>query len=231
MDRLRFVCCCLQSQSSEEETQPILGAPASARTFHSSHNDGQCGSGRVTVRHVGVPDLDQRFTDFAETFNHQQEHYECMQEKRRALLYRYRCAPDSSLSECLQKIKDEHDEHQISLQMKGFDFSLAVTPDDPVPDKLKQTRENIKELCQAVKAIMGAELKLEKMMTWLLNSEKSLSEKVNTEAKTHQDSKRLGDNLKENLHETSRAKVLSPRYKEEAGKLFDEVALLSGVQN
>lgn len=64
------------------------------------------------MRHVGVPDLDQRFTDFAETFNHQQEHYECMQEKRRALLYRYRCAPDSSLSECLQKIQDEHGESE-----------------------------------------------------------------------------------------------------------------------
>ncbi|MCJ8746129.1 hypothetical protein PDJAM_G00138140 [Pangasius djambal] len=230
MSCLSSLCCCLRSQSSEEERQPILGAPESARRSHSLPDDSQHRNDRITVRRVGVPDLDQRFTDFAETFKKQQEHYECMQEKWKTLMYRYRCAPDSSLSECLQKIKDEHDDHQISLQMKGYDFSLAVTPDHPMPDKLKRTQENIKELCQAVKAIVAVGPKLEEMINWLLKSEKSLTKKVNEEAKTHQESKRLGGNLKDNLREASRAKDLSPRYREEAGKLFKEVALLSGVE-
>ncbi|KAF4073742.1 hypothetical protein AMELA_G00246730 [Ameiurus melas] len=229
MNCLSSLCCCPQGLSSEEERQPILGAPESARISRSPTYDSQCRSGRVIVRHVGVTDLDQRFSDFAETFNKQQEHYECMQEKRKTVMYRYRCAPDSSLTECLQKIKDEHDDHQISMQMKGYDFSLAVTPDDPAPDELKRTQENIEELCQAVKAIVAAGTKLEEMINWLLKSEKRLTQKVNTEAKTHQECIRLGGNLRENLREASRAKELSPRYREEARKLFNEVALLSGV--
>lgn len=83
---------------------------------HDTHNVFCSGSpdriGMITARHVGVPDLDQRFTDFAEMFNTQQENYECMQEKRKTLMVCYCCAPDSSLSECLQKMKDEHSESE-----------------------------------------------------------------------------------------------------------------------
>lgn len=61
-----------------------------------------------------MPDLDQRFNDFAEMFNKQQEHYERMQDKLKTLMCHYHCAPDSSLSECLQKIKDEHGESENS---------------------------------------------------------------------------------------------------------------------
>lgn len=122
------------------------------------------------------------------------------------------------------------DDHQISLQLKGYDFSLVMTPDDQVPEKLKQTHENITELCQAVKAIVALGPKLEEMINWLLISEKSLIQKVNTEAKAHQESTRLGGNLRENLREASRAKELSHHYREEAGKVFLEVAMLSGVQ-
>ncbi|KAK2836285.1 hypothetical protein Q7C36_014154 [Tachysurus vachellii] len=227
---MSFLCCCFQSHSSEEERQHILGAAQSARIPHPSPKASLDRIGMITARHVGVPDLDQRFTDFAEMFNTQQESYECMQEKRKTLMVRYCCAPDSSLSECLQKMKDEHNDHQIILQLKGYNFGLAVTPDDSVPDKLKQTQENIKELCQAVKAIMALGPKLEEMINWLLNSEKILTQKVNAEAKTHQESTRLRGNLRENLREASRAKRFSPRYREEAGKLFNEVAMLSGIK-
>ncbi|TSO47170.1 hypothetical protein Baya_10132 [Bagarius yarrelli] len=231
------------------------------RCFENSSSEEEGRRGRITTRQVGVPDLDQRFNDFAETFNKQQENYECLQEKWQTLMSSYKCAPNSSLSECLQKIKDEHpfpilffdnipkpnfdktpsvtftqtpppplEDHQISLQMKGYNFSLAMTPDDPIPDKLKQTQENIKELCQAVKAIVALGPKLEEMINWLLNSEKSLIQTINTEATTHQESTRLGSNLRENLSEALRAKELSPHYREEARKRFNEVAVLSGVE-
>lgn len=107
---------------------------------------------------------------------------------------------------------------------------MAMTPDDLVPDKLKQTQENIKELCQAVKAIEAASSKLEELINWLLKSEMSLTQRVNEEAKTHQESQRLGGNLRENLREAARAKELSPRYREDARKLYKEVALLCGIQ-
>lgn len=116
------------------------------------------------------------------------------------------------------------------MQLKGYDFSLVVTPDDLLPDQLKRTQENIKEMCKAVKAIAALGPKLEEMINWLLKSKESLTEKVNQEAKTHQESKRLGGNLSENLRVASRAKELSPLYRKEVGKLFDEVALLSGAK-
>ncbi|KAK3532526.1 hypothetical protein QTP86_023749 [Hemibagrus guttatus] len=227
---MSFLCCCLQSQASEEERQPILGEAQSARISHLPPEGFQNRSDRIIARRVGVPDLDQRFTEFAEMFNKQQENYECMRERLKTLMHHYRCAPDSSLSDCLQQMKVEHYNRQIFLQLKGYDFSLAVTPGDLLPDKLKQTQENIKELCQAAKAIMSLGPKLEEMINWLLKSEQSLTDKVNAEAKTHQESTRLRGNLRENLHEASRAKELSPHYREEAGKLYNEVARLSGVK-
>ncbi|KAL7826868.1 hypothetical protein AOLI_G00320770 [Acnodon oligacanthus] len=190
-------------------------------------------------------------------FNKQQEHYECMEEKRKTLMYRYRCSVDDSLSDCLKKMKDEHgeaqalgellkdellppdgssssqagnqDTHQVKLQMKGYDFTLVVMPEDEVPDKLKWTQENVSELCKAAKAVVAVGTKLQEMINWLLKAEESLTAQVREAAETHQEQKRLGGNLQENLREARRAKELSPRYREEAGKLLNEAALLSGV--
>ncbi|XP_036423440.1 uncharacterized protein si:ch73-345f18.3 [Colossoma macropomum] len=224
----RFFCCC-QSGSSPEERQPLIGEPESARQSRPPSNGSAQRSGNVVARHVGIPDLDQRFADVAETFNKQQEHYVCMEEKRKTLMYRYRCSAGDSLSDCLKKIKDEHDTHQVRLQMKGYDFTLVVTPEDEVPDKLKRTQENVSELCKAAKAVVAVGTKLQEMINWLLKAEESLTEQVKEAAATHQDQKRLGGNLQENLREARRAKELSPRYREEAGKLLNEAALLSGV--
>ncbi|KAK3512069.1 hypothetical protein QTP70_030141, partial [Hemibagrus guttatus] len=159
------------------QRQPILGEAQSARISHQPPEGFQNRSDRIIARRVGVPDLDQCFTEFAEMFNKQQENYECMRERLKTLMHHYRCAPDSSLSDCLQQMKVEHYNRQIFLQLKGYDFSLAVTPGDLLPDKLKQTQENIKELCQAAKAIMSLGPKLEEMINWLLKSEQSLTDK------------------------------------------------------
>ncbi|XP_062846883.1 uncharacterized protein si:ch73-345f18.3 [Trichomycterus rosablanca] len=180
------------------------------------------------VRYVGKADLDHRFSEFGETFEKQQKNFESMKEKRQNLMDSYHCSPDDSLSKCLQKIKEEHYIHQVQLQMKGYDFSLTVTPDDNVPDKLKQTQENIKELCQAVKAIMAVGPKLEAMTSWLLKEQNRLTVEVKEEAKTYQDAVRLGDNLKGNLQVVSQAKQLSPLYRKQATKICKEVAELSG---
>ncbi|KAI4885239.1 hypothetical protein NFI96_012609, partial [Prochilodus magdalenae] len=208
---------------------PLVTQPESARQPrpHTHGSAEKCGM--ISARHVGVTEFDQRFADLVETFNGQYEHYEVMEEKRKTLMYRYRCSTDAGLSECLQKIKDEHDKHHVRLEMKGYDFTLVVTPEDGVPDKLKRTKENISELCQAAKSVVAVSTKLQEMINWFLKAEESLTRQVNEAAATHQDRKRLGGNLKENLKEARRAKELSPRYREEAGKLLNEAALLSGV--
>lgn len=113
--------------------------------------------------------------------------------------------------------------------MKGYDFTLTVTPDDNVPDKLKQTHENVKELSQAVKAIRAVGPKLEEMISWLLKERNRLTIEVKEEAKTYQDAIRFGDNLKGNLEAVSQAKQLCPFYRQQASKLFNEVTELSGL--
>lgn len=121
------------------------------------------------------------------------------------------------------------DTHHVRLQMRGYDFTLEVTPEEDVPEKLKRTQENVRELCQAVKASVSVSTMLQEMIDWLLKSEETLTQQVREAATTHQDKQRLGGNLRENLQEVRRAKELSPHYREKAGKLLNEAALLSGV--
>ncbi|XP_066531676.1 uncharacterized protein si:ch73-345f18.3 [Hoplias malabaricus] len=223
--------CCREFESSSDERAPLIMPAGSARSRRPSHNGSglEQRSGRIIIRRVGVPDLDQRFEEFAETFNKQHEHYECMEEKRNTLVFRYRCSSGDSLSQCLKKIKDEHDSHHVHLQMKGYDFTLVVTPETEIPDKLKRTQENITELCQAAKAVVAVGTKLQELISWLLKAEETLKQQVKEKAGSHQEQRRLAGNLQQNLQEARRAKDLSPRYREEAGKLLNEAALLSGV--
>ncbi|KAG9278963.1 hypothetical protein AMEX_G4423 [Astyanax mexicanus] len=223
-------CCCCPRSSTEEETEPLLGAPGSARQHHLSQPNGsEQKHGEITARRVGVPDLDERFADVEVTFNKQYEDYKQMEDRRKTLLHRYRCSPGDSLSKCLKKIKDEHDTHHIQLQLKGYDFSLAVTPEDTVPDKLKRTQENVRELSQAAIAVVSVGTKLQELASWILKKEKTLIQQVTEAAPTHQEKQRLVGNLQENLREVSRAKEQSLQYRVEAEKLLNEADLLSGV--
>lgn len=69
-------------------------------------------TGRLVMRRVCVPELDQRFSDMAETFNEQHRCYEVMVQHIRNLQQTYDCAHDDILTfaECLGKIRDEHGE-------------------------------------------------------------------------------------------------------------------------
>lgn len=57
-----------------------------------------------------MPELDQRFSDMAETFNQQQERYEVMVRHIRNLRQIYGCNHNDglALTECLGKIIQEH---------------------------------------------------------------------------------------------------------------------------
>ncbi|KAI7799231.1 hypothetical protein IRJ41_020606, partial [Triplophysa rosa] len=225
--------CCFSSRSEDEEREPLLQSknqnqPESARSRPTA-NDTRQKTGSFTARHVDVPDLDLRFKDVAETFNKQQENYKQMKEMLRCISHRYQLSTNDSLSQCLKKMKEEHDQPYISLEVKGYDFTLVVRSEAEIPDRLKRTQEDITELSKAAKGVMSVGTKLQEMIDSLLQAEEGITRQVEEAQSSHQERKRLVDNLKENLREAKRAKELSPKYRNEAGDLLKEVAQLSGI--
>lgn len=112
-------CCCFYCENYNNETQPLLvprppeqNGAASARQTLSAHSDGRTvqRSGKLMMRRVGVADLDQRFSDVAETFNEQQHRFETTVRLLCNLQKRYCCSQCGTLalSEVLRKIRDEH---------------------------------------------------------------------------------------------------------------------------
>ncbi|XP_042601274.1 uncharacterized protein si:ch73-345f18.3 isoform X2 [Cyprinus carpio] len=225
--------CCFSSPDGDDEREPLIQSnnktPAeSARPPRPANNVDQR-SGSFTARCVGVSGLDERFTDVAETFNKQQEHYESMNNKLQTLASHYHCPINDSLSECLRKIKEKHELCHISLEVKGYDFSLMVRSEAEIPSELKRTQENVNELSRAAKSVISVSTKLHKMIDSLLRDEDSMVSQIKDAESRHQEQRRLVDNLRENLREARRAKELSPKYREEAGNLLNEAALLSGI--
>ncbi|KAA0709936.1 hypothetical protein E1301_Tti020260 [Triplophysa tibetana] len=186
-------------------------------------------TGSFSARHVDVTDLDLRFKDVAETFNKQQENYKQMKEMLQRISHRYQLSTNDSLSQCMKKIKEKHDQPYIGLEVKGYDFTLVVRSEAEIPDGLKRTQEDITELSKYAKGVMSVGTKLQEMIDSLLQAEEGITRQVEEAQSSHQERKRLVDNLKENLREAKRAKELSPTYRNEAGDLLKEVAKLSGI--
>ncbi|XP_048059604.1 uncharacterized protein si:ch73-345f18.3 isoform X3 [Megalobrama amblycephala] len=239
---LKMGCCC-SCPSGDDEREPLLqsnrktrteSGPAvneiqSARTSHPANADAVKKTDRFEARRVGVSDLDERFSDVAETYNKQHEDYETMKNKLQTVANRYKCPTNDSLSQCLKKIKEEHANCHISLEVKGYDFTLMVRSEAEIPNDLKRTQENITELSKAAKAVISVATKLQEMIDWLLKAEDTMTKQVEAAESRHQERKRLVDNLKENLREVRRAKEKSPKYRKEAGNLLNEAAVLSGI--
>ncbi|XP_077050970.1 uncharacterized protein LOC143701518 [Siphateles boraxobius] len=226
--------CCCSSPGEVDEREPLLQSNSktqteSARQSRPAANGIDQKTGRFTARHVGVNDLDERFNDVAETFNKQQEHYETVKNMLQTVANRYKCPTDDSLTQCLKKVKEEHENCYISLEVKGYDFTLMVRSEAEIPNALKMTKDNITELSKATKAIISVATKLQEMIDWLLKKEDSMTKQVESTENNPQDKKRLLDNLKENLREARRAKETSPKYRKEAGNLLNEAAVLSGI--
>lgn len=62
------------------------------------------------MRRVGVPELDKRFSDMAESFNEQFEHYEAMVRHIHNVRQVYGCnhSDGLTLAECVGRMRDEH---------------------------------------------------------------------------------------------------------------------------
>lgn len=67
-------------------------------------------NGRLRMKRVCVSEMDQRFSDMAETFNQQQERHEAMVRHIKNVRQLYGCNDSDSLAlaECVGKIREEH---------------------------------------------------------------------------------------------------------------------------
>ncbi|KAJ8397296.1 hypothetical protein AAFF_G00441300 [Aldrovandia affinis] len=229
-----LLCCCSSclptsddSAQSSEERQPLLQAE-SARLSRAPVQDVSKQNGRLSAKLVGVTELDRQFADIADTFNQQQEHYETMTAALGALGQRYGCSHRNGLSECLQGMRAEHSAVQLSLQMKGYDFTLVAS--GPEPGGLQWAQQQVSGLCRAAKAITAAGPRLQGMIGWALQEEEELGRRVRDGSPAYQEQRRVEANLRENLQAVRRVGELSARYRLEAGALFNEAAQLTTVQ-
>lgn len=247
---IRFpFCCCFSRENPDNERQPLLGSRCSeqngaesARRTRSAHIDGQTvkQSGQLVMRRVGVPELDQRFMDVADTFNEQQHRYETTVQLLSTLQQRYGCSQCGALalSEVLGKIRDEHAaKYRISLKINGYDFSLCVVPvrsesenaePEPLPPHLQIVKDEFKSVSQSAKATISKGTALQELIGWLLRSRDHMAEQVKGAAVTYQEQGRLVENLEGNIKEVVRAKEWSMEYRQKAGKIFIEAADLAG---
>ncbi|CAL8294094.1 unnamed protein product [Merluccius merluccius] len=247
-------CCCFSGETDDDERQPLLQPPRptdpstteSARRIRPSPPDAatRTHGGRLEMRRVGLSELDQRFSDVAETFHEQREHHEAMARCVAHLRQCYGCNHDNTLllSDCLKKIRVEHGTHyRIALQMKGYDFSLSAVPlqesgedgdnrPPPVPGRLQSAQDALRGVSQAAKMTVSVGTKLQELIGWLLRSEERLAEQVAKAAPTYQERQRLEENLQNNLRETRRGRQLSLEYKQSAGEVLNEAAQLAGVE-
>ncbi|XP_010871646.2 uncharacterized protein si:ch73-345f18.3 [Esox lucius] len=239
-----FCCCCVTPSEDTDERQPLLHPnlsevkkPESARKPRPAPTVSR--SGQLIQKRVGVNDLDQRFSDVAETFNLQQESYNVMKEHIISLLHTFDCNDDSTLSltECVRKIKKEYeDTYRVTMVINGYDFSLSVVPlksasevEEYLPRRLRLAQEKLRSISHSAKAIGAAGTKLQELIDWLLNTGEQMAEQVREAALTHQERCRLEENLVETIQEVRRARELSQGYRQQAGEVQNEVAQIAGL--
>ncbi|KAL7381210.1 hypothetical protein ABVT39_002176 [Epinephelus coioides] len=245
---LRFLCCCCFSgeNSANDERQPLLhptpsdlNGAGSARRTRSAHSDAHIVRriGKLVMRRVCVPELDQRFTDMAETFNEQHERHEAMVRHINNVRQIYGCNRNDTLtlSECMGRIRDQHDSrYRVTLKLKGYDFSLDVvsvdeSEEEPLPPHLRLAQDEVKGISESAKATISKGATLQEMTGWLLRSKDQMAEQVNAAAASYQEQGRLNENLEENMKEVRRAKELSLGYRQQAGEVLTEAAEIAGA--
>ncbi|XP_040909704.1 uncharacterized protein si:ch73-345f18.3 [Toxotes jaculatrix] len=245
---LRFLCCsCFSSENSANERQPLLqprppdlNEPASARQIPPARSETVRRTGRLVVRRMDVPELDHRFSDVAETFNKQQEHYEAMVQHISSLRQSCNCAQGNTLAfaDCVGTIREEYKAtYKVSIKMNGYDFSLSVVPvgsegkheDEPLPPCLKLAQNELRGTSESARATISKGTKLQELFAWLLRSRDEMAEQVKGAASSYQDQGRLTNNLEENIKEVRRAKELSMGYKQRAGEVLTEAAQVAGA--
>ncbi|XP_053302172.1 uncharacterized protein si:ch73-345f18.3 [Pleuronectes platessa] len=246
MPRLLCCCCCVPRQNSgDDERQPLLQPRASDLNEAGSARQIPPASSAQTIRRiasmvmrrVGVPELDQRFSDVAETFNEQQQNYEAMVRHISSLRQNCDCGHSDTLAiaECVGKIREQHHAtYKVSLKMNGYDFSLSVVPDsnreeEPLPPRLKLAQDELRGTSESARATISRGTTLQELFAWLLRSRDQMAEQVKGAAPSYQEQGRLSENLEENMREVRRAKELSVGYRQRAGEVLTEAAQIAGA--
>ncbi|XP_034456532.1 uncharacterized protein si:ch73-345f18.3 [Hippoglossus hippoglossus] len=249
MHRVLCCCCCVPGQhSGDDERQPLLQPSTSDPNEAGSARQipPACSAqtvrriGRLVMRRVGVPELDQRFSDVAETFNEQQQNYEAMARHISSLRQNCDCAHSDTLvfAECVGKIREEHHAtYKVSLKMNGYDFSLSVVPmgldsnreEEPLPPRLKLAQDELRGTSGSARATISRGTTLQELFAWLLRSRDQMAEQVKGAAPSYQEQGRLNENLEENMREVRRAKELSVGYRQRAGEVLTEAAQIAGA--
>lgn len=107
-------------------------------------SDAHSVNGKMVMKRVGVQELDQRFSDIAETFNKQHEHYETMVRRIRNVRQIYGCNSNDTLAltECVMKIRGEHGKiysEPVKATYQHFQFVYFVS--FPSKSPLQSLRE------------------------------------------------------------------------------------------
>lgn len=95
-------------------------------------SDAHSVNGKLAMKRVGLQELDQRFSDVAEMFNEQHEHYETMVRRIRNVRQIYGCSSNDTLAlaECVMKIREEHGEinpEPVKAAYQRFQFVYSVS--------------------------------------------------------------------------------------------------------
>nr|XP_019946159.1 PREDICTED: uncharacterized protein LOC109631721 [Paralichthys olivaceus]XP_019946160.1 PREDICTED: uncharacterized protein LOC109631721 [Paralichthys olivaceus] len=245
----QLLCCCVSSPNSgDDERQPLLQPRTSDLNEAGSARQipAACSAqtvrriGRLVMRRVNVPELDQRFSEVAEIFNEQQQSYEALVRHISSLRQNCDCAHSDTLgiADCVGKIREEHQAtYKVSLKMNGYDFSLNVVPvgldgeceEESLPRRLKLAQEELRGTSESARATISRCTTLHELFNWLLRNRDQKAEQVKGAAPSYQEQGRLSENLEENMRNVRRAKEMMAEYKQRAGEVLTEAAHIAGA--
>ncbi|XP_006129214.2 uncharacterized protein LOC102460359 isoform X1 [Pelodiscus sinensis] len=223
-----FFCCCHCFSATSGEREALTAQCPKQLRRDIGGADVFSKEGNLTMKLVNVLEIDTLFSDIAETFNKQHGDHWAMKEAIQRLKEDSGCAPTSSLTTCIEHIKQKYGTCKAQVQMEGYTFSL-VAEEKEVPEKLEQAQRQVGELNHATKRVIATEMKLQEMVLSVLQSQKQLEETVKAANPEYLDQVRLNVNLRENFQKVSVAKELAKQYGEDASKVMKEMAQLAGL--
>ncbi|XP_032807254.2 uncharacterized protein LOC116940946 isoform X2 [Petromyzon marinus] len=205
--------------------------PASAEAL--DRHGGEEDRGRaLTVRAVGVPDVDSRVTDAAETFANLQAEHMGVARARQDLCKSACCGSAASqhgLAECLRNLELRH-ETALKMELKGYNFSLVMKDGGvDMPTSVQEAARLVSELSTRARAFLGMSTRLDEMMAALLRTESTISKEVTETNRDYADNVRAHDNMQRSLAELRRGRKDVARYKQEINSLLLQVAQIAGV--
>ncbi|GCC17975.1 hypothetical protein chiPu_0017752 [Chiloscyllium punctatum] len=207
------------------QQEPLM-IPQSARQLRRPTEVMSGKDGKISAKIVNVAELDQCFANVVDTFNHQHSNYITLCEFTRLLK---ECCQCNVLTDCFQTLQHEHRDFTVKLNMRGYNFSLSVQPNQSIPRQLLLAQQYTKELCTSTKSILAADPKLQEMINSMLQTEDQHLEMVKHLNESYQERTRCLSNAKDNFMELRRAKQFSNVHKELADSVLKDIVEIVGI--